>query len=196
MGFWSILLLHHVRFSCGWALVHTIVKRGSHIRSQIITACRTLFAPPYKFNQTSTSTASIKDFDASTGYGENSILANIRKEKIFKKKTSSGVVFASHFDPYPHCNSEYSTGKFVAAEFSEKEMGKNYATHLNDVKHWADMNKTVVDRLRHEWFTRAMGSFAMGLSDPGTHLAEAHEDALRAELAGRTGDTNSESENA
>ncbi|KAF7334993.1 hypothetical protein MVEN_02249500 [Mycena venus] len=207
-------------------MVKLITKRGSHIWSQIITVCRTLFAPHYRFNRTSTSTASInanrdlseklangaayhyKDVDTGTGYGENSILADIRKEKIFKKKTSLGVVFASHFDPYPlptlaleftvlqHCNSEFSTGKFVAAEFSEKEMGKNYLTHLNDLTHWAAINKTVVDKLRHKWFTRAMGSFAIGPSDAGTHLTEAHEDALRAELAGRTGDTDSESENA
>jgi hypothetical protein len=55
-----------------------------------------------------------------------------------------------------HCNNELSTGEFVSAEFTEKEMAKNYTTHLNDIQRWADMNKNVVDKLRHKWFTRAM----------------------------------------
>ncbi|KAJ7859054.1 hypothetical protein B0H14DRAFT_3631352 [Mycena olivaceomarginata] len=241
------------RFKITDRIIKLITKRGSHIRSQIITVYRTLFAPHYsaihhivatalgfsaavakkwwlalyKFNRTSTSTATInanrdlsekladgavyhyKDVDAGTGYGENSILAVVRKEKIIKTKTSLGVIFASHFDPYPlptlaleftvlqHCNSEFSTGKFVATEFTEKEMAKNYATHLNDIQRWADMNKNVVDNSATSGSpTPCTGSFAKGPSDAGTHINEAREDALRAELAGRTGDTDSESEEA
>jgi hypothetical protein len=104
--------------------------------------------------------------EAGTGYGENSILHDMRKEKIFKKKTSLGVVFASHFQLYrsppllwslpryffpplsflsllilsfllklQHCNSEFSTSRFVAAEFTEEAMRKDYVTHLKDIQH-------------------------------------------------------------
>ncbi|KAF7372601.1 hypothetical protein MVEN_00122900 [Mycena venus] len=208
------------RFKITDRIIKLITKRGSHMRSQIITVCRTLFAPHYKFNRTSNSTATInanrdlsekladgavyhyKDVDAGTGYWENSILADVRKEKIFKDKDVLGCYLCVPLRPLPTPNScigvyrctEFSTGKFVAAEFTEKEMVKNYATHLNDIQRWADMNKNVVDKLRHKWLTRAI--FAKGPSDAGTHINEAREDALRAELAGRTGDTDSESEEA
>ncbi|KAJ7790485.1 hypothetical protein B0H14DRAFT_210673 [Mycena olivaceomarginata] len=207
-------------------MIKLITKRGSWIRSQIITACRTLFAPHYQFNRTSASSAVIeanrelsdklskgavyhyKDVDASTGYAENSILGHIRKESLFKKKTSLGIIFASHFDPYPaptlaiefsalqHCNSEWSTGKFVMAEFTEKEVSKNYATHLKDIQRWADINKGVVDNIRRKWYKRASQGLVADASEGATHISQTWEEALRAELAGRTGETDSESEQA
>ncbi|KAJ7872643.1 hypothetical protein B0H14DRAFT_3438778 [Mycena olivaceomarginata] len=84
-----------------------ITKRGSWIWGQIVTACRASFALHYKFNRTSTSTATIKtnrdlseklaqgktyhykDIDAGTGYGENGILSHIRKAVVFKDKKKS-----------------------------------------------------------------------------------------------------------
>ncbi|KAJ6545181.1 hypothetical protein B0H19DRAFT_955747 [Mycena capillaripes] len=173
------------RFSLTERMIKLITKRGSWIRGQIVSACRASFALHYKFNRTSTSTATIKanrdlseklaegatyhykDIDAGTGYGQNGILSHIRKAVVFKDKKSLGVIFASHFELYPFsllaleftalqlCNSEWSTGKFVASAFSEKEIGKDYETHLQDIKHWAELNTEVVDKLRRKWYTRA-----------------------------------------
>ncbi|KAF8207985.1 hypothetical protein K438DRAFT_1961486 [Mycena galopus ATCC 62051] len=205
-------------------MIKLITKRGSWIRGQLVTSARILFAPHYKFNRTSASTAVInanrdlseklaegamyhyKDPNAGTGYAENSILADLRKESIFKKKTSLGVIFASHFNPYPvpalaieftvlqHCNSEWSTGKFVSAEFTEKDSRKNYVTHVEDIERWVELNKNVVENLRRKWYNRASHGFASAASGTSSHINKDREDALRAELAGRTGETDSESE--
>ncbi|KAJ7809988.1 hypothetical protein B0H13DRAFT_1927569, partial [Mycena leptocephala] len=100
-------------------MIKLMTKRGSHVRSQIVAACRALFAPHYKFNRSLTSASAIntnrdlsaklkdgtayhyKDVEASTGYAGNSILADIRHAVVFKNKKSLGVIFASHFSPYP-----------------------------------------------------------------------------------------------
>jgi hypothetical protein len=41
------------------------------------------------------------------------------------------------------------------AKFTEKEVSKNYATHLKDIQRWADINKGVVDNIRRKWYKRA-----------------------------------------
>ncbi|KAJ7911233.1 hypothetical protein B0H13DRAFT_2660635 [Mycena leptocephala] len=214
-----------LHYSITERMIKLMIKRGSHVRSQIVTACRALFAPHYKFNRTSTSTSAInanrdlsaklkdgaayhyKDVEASTGYAGNSILPDIRHAVVFKNKKSLGVIFASHFSPYPlptlameftvldFCTSEWSTGVHVPAEFSEKEVLQSYETHLNDIKHWASMNEGVVDNLRRKWYTRAIRSFGPAASsNSSTHINRSREEALRAELAGRTGETDSETE--
>ncbi|KAJ7844633.1 hypothetical protein B0H14DRAFT_3455492 [Mycena olivaceomarginata] len=109
----------------------------------------------------------VDDVDTGEGYAENSIFSDIRGAVVFKNKSSLGAIFASHFNPYPfptlaleflrldHCNSEWSTGRFISAEFKEKELYKTYTTHLNDIRNWAAMNQTVVDNLCFKWYTRA-----------------------------------------
>jgi hypothetical protein len=53
------------------------------------------------------------------------------------------------------CNSEWSTGKHEQSTFSEKQVGRDYLTHLADIKNWAKINPEVVDKLRRKWYTRA-----------------------------------------
>ncbi|KAJ7333267.1 hypothetical protein DFH08DRAFT_966102 [Mycena albidolilacea] len=135
------------------------------------------------------------------------ILLDIRKAAVFKDNDSVGAVFASHFELYPFvllalefaalglCNSEWSTGKHEQSTFSEKQVGRDYLTHLADIKNWAKINPEVVDKLRRKWYTRAShltGSSAT--ANVQTHITPTQADALRAELAGRTGDTDSEAE--
>ncbi|KAJ7927944.1 hypothetical protein B0H13DRAFT_1969808 [Mycena leptocephala] len=201
-----------LHYSITERMIKLMIKRGSHVRSQIVTACRALFAPHYKFNPHQPKLKDgaayhYKDVEASTGYAGNSILPDIRHAVVFKNKKSLGVIFASHFSPYPlptlameftvldFCTSEWSTGVHVPAEFSEKEVLQSYETHLNDIKHWASMNEGVVDNLRRKWYTRAIRSFGpTASSNSSTHINRSREEALRAELAGRTGETDSETE--
>ncbi|KAJ6564346.1 hypothetical protein B0H19DRAFT_1140846 [Mycena capillaripes] len=213
------------RYSTNERMLKLITKRGSWIRGQVISACRLLFAPHYHFNRGSASTAAIKGNEAlskklakdalyhykdmanGTGYGENGILLNIRKAVVFKDKHSIGVIFASKFELYPFpllalefaalqlCNREWSTGKFVASAFAEKEVGESYKTHLQDIQRWAEYDTVVIDKLRRKWYKRASQSLGpVTAADAATHISVAREDALRAELAGRTGDTDSEPE--
>ncbi|KAJ7148840.1 hypothetical protein C8R46DRAFT_1310955 [Mycena filopes] len=167
-------------------MIKLITKRGSHVRSQIVTACRALFAPHYKFNRTSTSTSAIKfnrdlstdlcynarfhykDVDAATGFAENSIFNHIRQAVIFKNKTSLGAVFTSRFNPYPEpataleftavhfCAKEYSTGQFIRADFLEKDVIDDYNTHLADIRGWAEMDEAVVLNIRKKWYNRGV----------------------------------------
>ncbi|KAJ7719572.1 hypothetical protein B0H16DRAFT_1606126 [Mycena metata] len=208
-------------------MLKLIAKRGSHIRSQIITACRALFAAHYKFNRTSTSKAAIKantelaaslcdearfnykDIKNQTGYAENTIFNDIRRAVIFKTKKAIGAIFQSHFNPYPleavalefttvhFCAIEWSTGQFVQTKFEEKEVGEAYITHLNDLRRWEELDKVVIRNIRAKWYKRAIGPLKLAAADgpSGTHIDEKRENLLRQELAGRTGETDSEDEN-
>ncbi|KAJ7501399.1 hypothetical protein B0H11DRAFT_1993060 [Mycena galericulata] len=201
-----------------------ITKRGSHVRGQIVSAIRTLFAPHYNFNHTGTAAAiqsnitlsaklldaatfGYKDIDERKGYAGNKILDNSRHVVIFADKRSLGSIFASHFDPYPlptvaleflaleHCAQEWSTGKFVAAQFTEKAMSKSYGDHLKDINKWAEFNTEVVRNLRHKWYVRASRSLGLATVSKGdSNINVDVEAALREELEGRTGETDSEAE--
>ncbi|KAJ6508169.1 hypothetical protein C8R45DRAFT_436900 [Mycena sanguinolenta] len=211
-------------FKINARMIKLIGKRGSHVRSQIVTAVRNLFAKHYGFNRTSTSSSAIKSnrelseklndgaafhyksVDDMTGYAGNAIFFDIRGAFLFKKKTALAAIFQSQFKPYPlpalalefvcldHCNSEWSTGRFVAAEFKEKDLLKKYTTHLADITTWAEINKTVVNNLRLKWYTRTSGTITGPSTDVATNIDEARADALRGELDGHTGLTDSEAE--
>ncbi|KAF7342934.1 hypothetical protein MVEN_01723200 [Mycena venus] len=143
-----------------------------------------------------------------TGYGENKILLNICKAAAFKDNDSVGNIFASHFKLYMFvllalefaalelCNSEWSNGKHEQSTFSEKQVGRDYLTHLTDIENWAEMNPEVVDKLRRKWYTRASSHLtgSGATANVQTHITLTQVDALHAELTGRTGDTNSETE--
>ncbi|KAJ7444665.1 hypothetical protein FB451DRAFT_1413063 [Mycena latifolia] len=156
---------------------------------------------------TKKATFGYKDIDTRTGYGANSILTDIRHLTTFKNRHSVGAVFASRFNPYPletvalefavleFCANEWSTGAFVAAQFFEKDVLKSYNTHLKDIRDWHGYNEEVVNNIRRTWFSRA--SCSLNLATPAnadTHIDPAQEAALRDELAGRTGATDSEQE--
>ncbi|KAJ7456358.1 hypothetical protein B0H11DRAFT_2244042 [Mycena galericulata] len=203
-----------------------ITKRGSHVRGQIITAMRTLFAAHYKFNRSGTPAAiqsniklsaflldeasfGYKDVSARTGYGGNKILDECRHLVLFKDKTSLGAIFASHFNPYPcqtvaveflaleHCAQEWSTGRFVAAQFSEKSMLASYTDHVNDIQKWAAFNVNAVTNIRIRWYERASRALGLATTSKGdTNISFNREAALRDELDGRTGATDSEADEA
>ncbi|KAJ6601844.1 hypothetical protein DFH09DRAFT_1069396 [Mycena vulgaris] len=62
-----------------------------------------------------------------------------------------------------------------------------------------DVNKVVVEKIRSKWYRRASQPNSHGLCASGnvhTHIEDDDEESLRIELAGRTGDTDSEAEGA
>lgn len=77
------------------------------IRSNITLSADLLEEASFGYKVSSSVTAlfpfdfSFQDVDARTGFAGNKILDNSRHVVLFKDKGSLGVVFASHFDPYP-----------------------------------------------------------------------------------------------
>jgi hypothetical protein len=54
-----------------------------------------------------------------------------------------------------HCLNEWSTGKHVRADFSEKLSAEGYHAYVADLETWNDLNKTVVDNTRKKYYLRA-----------------------------------------
>ncbi|KAJ7649246.1 hypothetical protein B0H17DRAFT_1215370 [Mycena rosella] len=201
-----------------------ITKRGSHIRGKTVDGFRPLFATHYGFQRSTKAAivksnkaksdalihkASFhyKDPVARTGYGENSIIAEARHHSVFKNKYSLGVIFGSYFNPIPgpylamdfsvleFLATEWSTGIHIPSQFTEKEMSKAYQIHLADVATWCSTHPVVTENIRRRLYKKAcIGLRVTATSEERTHIDDAQKDALRAELAGRTGDTDSEPE--
>ncbi|KAF7358734.1 hypothetical protein MSAN_01212400 [Mycena sanguinolenta] len=143
-----------------------------------------------------------------TGFGENKIIAAARQAMTFKDKDSSGVLFPSYFNPYPvsalafelatleFVIREWSTGSFIQAKFTEKDVAKVYKVHLADTQTWNACNEAVTENIRRKWYRRASETFITDTPEAAlsSNIDSAQADALRAELSGRTGDTESEPE--
>ncbi|KAJ7199446.1 hypothetical protein GGX14DRAFT_572828 [Mycena pura] len=143
-----------------------------------------------------------------TGFAEHKIFTQARSNTIFRADDSIGVVFPQYFQPLSlecialdiatlhHCIEEWSTGKHVSSEFKETKFKANYDKHLAAAQEWNDINPTVVGKIRQKMYIRASASRASKEShpEPTAGIDAAQADALRAELSGRTGDTDSEVE--
>ncbi|KAJ7247118.1 hypothetical protein B0H12DRAFT_1324928 [Mycena haematopus] len=201
-----------------------IRARGSQKRGKMVEAYRALCASHFGFQRSTATkhieanrqkAAALlegaafhyKDPKTRTGYGGNKIITAARQATTFKARDSSGVLFPSYFDPYPvpaiafdlttleFVIREWSSGSFVQGKFTEKEVGKRYRVHLADTETWSKLDEAVVKKIRHNWYRRASETF---LTEPASQVSTNIDDAaiaaLRAELAGRTGDTDSEAE--
>ncbi|KAF8208318.1 hypothetical protein K438DRAFT_1755014 [Mycena galopus ATCC 62051] len=147
-----------------------------------------------------------KDPKTRTGYGGNKIITAACQATTFKARDSSGVLFPSYFDPYPlpaialdfamlkFVIREWSSGSFIQSKFSEKDVAKRCHVHLADTEKWSKLNEDVVKNIRHNWYHRI---FEMFVTESPLQLSTNIDDkaivALCTELAGRTGDTDSES---
>ncbi|KAJ7495744.1 hypothetical protein B0H11DRAFT_2276744 [Mycena galericulata] len=212
------------RYALTDRMAKLITKRGSHIRGKVVDSHRALFASNYDFQRTGSKGAiaanklkaqalldgasfHYKDPASRTGFAQNAILAAARHHTIFKNKHSLAAVFRSYFDPIPapylaldfavleHLTMEWTTGVLVPSLFTEKDMAKSYDIHLADIKKWCETNPTVTENLRKKWFRRS--SQALGLARPveeSTNIDATHQEALRSEWEGRTGETDSEEE--
>ncbi|KAF7349948.1 hypothetical protein MVEN_01295700 [Mycena venus] len=59
---------------------------------------------------------------------------------------------------------------------------------------WSNTNEEVVKNIRHKWYRKASQTLTTAPVLLTTNMDEADEEALRDELAGRTGNTDTESE--
>ncbi|KAJ7749095.1 hypothetical protein DFH07DRAFT_1035458 [Mycena maculata] len=205
----------------GKHMLKLITKCGSHIHGKVVDSFRPLFPSHYGF-QRSLSKAAIaankakseallegasfhyKDVVASTGYGENTIIAAARSHIIFKNKHSLAAIFCSYFDPIPPALEfsvleflvkEWSTGTHIPDTFTEKDNAASYETHLKDINKWCATNPTVTEKIRARWYKRASQTFSFEASSKErTNIDDVRQEAIRSELEGRTGDTDSEPE--
>ncbi|KAF8124505.1 hypothetical protein K438DRAFT_2034210 [Mycena galopus ATCC 62051] len=201
-----------------------IRARGSQKRGKMVEAYRVLCAPHFGFQRSTTTkhieanrrkvvallegaAFHYKDPKTRTGYGGNKIITAARQATTFKARDSSGVLFPSYFDPYPlpaialdfatleFVIREWSSGSFIQSKFSEKDVAKRYHVHLADTEKWSKLDEDVTKNIRHNWYRRASETFVTeSTSQLSTNIDDKAIAALRAELAGRTGDTDSESE--
>ncbi|KAJ7300728.1 hypothetical protein DFH08DRAFT_828185 [Mycena albidolilacea] len=193
-----------------------ITKRGSHVRGKLIDTYRPLFATNYGFQRSQSKKAiaanqlkaqtllrkaafHYKDPSTRTGYAENPIITEARSQYIFKNKKALGAIFSLYFNPISaeylaldftilqSLTQEWSTGVEVRMKFSEKDMSEAYQTHLTDINEkWIKCNPTVTEKLQ---------DFAPAEPEQCTNIDAEDQDAIRMELEGRTGDTDSEEEN-
>ncbi|KAJ7853961.1 hypothetical protein B0H14DRAFT_3449923 [Mycena olivaceomarginata] len=212
-----------VRYKLLPRMIKVIVKRGSHIRGKVLDGYRPIFRTHYGFQRGNSkaviqanmakakallhkSSFHYKDPVTRTGYGENKIFADARPHYLFKNKNSLAAIFPSHFNPISSAHlaldftilqsltQEYSTGVHIPAEFTEKDMLKSYHTHLADIEKWIALNPAVTEKLRCKWYKRAAQDILPTELEQDTHIDDEDQHALRSQLEGRTGDTDSEDE--
>ncbi|KAK6974641.1 hypothetical protein R3P38DRAFT_3239041 [Favolaschia claudopus] len=93
------------------------------------------------------------------------------------------------------CVKQWSTGSFIASKFTEKAVVDSYEKYVKDVEKWSAMKPSVVENIRKKWYRRASETLTSEvINDNESSINDAQEEALRAELEGRTGDTDSEDE--
>ncbi|KAJ7193407.1 hypothetical protein GGX14DRAFT_577203 [Mycena pura] len=208
------------RFKLSHRMAKLITKRDSQVRGKVVdTAFRPLFITAYGF-QRSTSKKAIaenkkkaeallrkaafhyKDPLTCTGYGENAIITEARKLYLFKDKTSLAAVFPSYFNPISaelmaleftvlqFLAQEWTAGIQIKIQFTEKENGAAYQTHLHDItEKWMKLKPDVTEKLRSK-----CKYFAAVDAEKTSNIDDDDESMLRLELEGRTGDTDSEPE--
>ncbi|KAJ7207809.1 hypothetical protein B0H12DRAFT_964188, partial [Mycena haematopus] len=94
-----------------------------------------------------------------------------------------------------HLTREWSTGTHVPAQFSEKENAESYHKHLTGINDWCDDNPEVTTKIRARWYKRASQTFGHESTETVlTNTTAERRSANRAQLEGRTGDTDSEEE--
>ncbi|KAK7059344.1 hypothetical protein R3P38DRAFT_3522299 [Favolaschia claudopus] len=187
--------------------------RGSQVRGKTIETFRALFAGNYGLERSSSSKIiaankrkvaqllqnsafHYKDPAANplVGFAENRIIAQVRKATTFRTKESVGIVFPNYFNPISLGNiameliAEWSTGSFIASKFTEKAVVDSYEKYVKDVEKWSAMKPTVVENIRKKWYWRASETLTSEvINDNESSINDAQEEALRAELEGRTG---------
>ncbi|KAJ7156434.1 hypothetical protein C8R43DRAFT_949308 [Mycena crocata] len=190
-----------VRYICTDRMNRLITKRGSHICGKILDGFRPVFASHYGFQRTASKPGIRANKDKSEKLMDDTAFH-------YKNKSSLGAIFRLSFNPIPAAYlaldftvleflaREWSTGTHIVAKFTEKDNYASYETPLNDVKNWCALRPAVTKIIRRKWFKRATETLGLEPASAvaATRLDEAQLDALRLELAGRTGETDSEPE--
>ncbi|KAF8951859.1 hypothetical protein BDZ97DRAFT_1931639 [Flammula alnicola] len=145
--------------------------------------------------------------ETQSGYAQGKIISECLQSAWFENKDSHGVVFEKLFNPVPFeimaliltildfCLDEWSSGKFEKATLWEKNVIARHKVFREDLEKWGQQNESVIKALRKKLYTRARrDAGAAELSTVKSSLTADALDRVRAELEGRTGETDSEAE--
>ncbi|KAL1661993.1 hypothetical protein GGF50DRAFT_90269 [Schizophyllum commune] len=144
---------------------------------------------------------------------EHPIVPRVLQEVIFpqsKGAAAMGVVYEKYFNPISlntlalifsqvrHCILEWSSGKLVPKDYTEKiaMQGEAFTTLLKDLQDWEDADPDLTKKLRAKMFKKAKNlSNVQGQSTTSVpRLTAERKRRIAAHLATRTGDTDSEVE--
>ncbi|KAF7288333.1 hypothetical protein HMN09_01403000 [Mycena chlorophos] len=195
-----------VDYACTTHVSRLITARTSRIRGDLVSDhIRPKTQTQYKFGD---GAYQCKDPATLARRFENPIVFNIIKSACFNKKFGSmGVVFEEMFSPISlelialiytgvqWCIEEWSTGRQIKKTFDGNTASRSYVGMLADVKKWEAMDPTFCETLRKKW-TRKLRESA-GVEDeeaPPSIVTEQVQERMRDDIAGRTGDTDSEPE--
>ncbi|KAF8811837.1 hypothetical protein BYT27DRAFT_7088601 [Phlegmacium glaucopus] len=202
------------RFELTSRMEGLIKKRGSRIRGHVLNQVRSQIVATYGFSrQTSMTTLAkncllsaqlaegaafhYKDPSKPSGYAQNKIISEVIHLAWFEDATAPGVMFPDLVNPISFntmaliftlikfCIKEWSTGKYVAVQFSEKTCIDSYRVNQADLATWGNINSLVVENMWKKLYNRARrNAGVLDDSKPITHLIGAVEDRVRNELEG------------
>ncbi|KAF8950927.1 hypothetical protein BDZ97DRAFT_1933152 [Flammula alnicola] len=199
-------------------------RRGSRIRGHALDQIRPLMVNVFGFKRgTDAKTVAwnrdlytklktkaafhYKNPETFSGYAQGKIISEILHAIWFEDTNSQGVTFKNLFNPIPletlaliftildFCLDEWSDGTRVKAKLWGKDIKDRHEIFRKDLAEWEALNVEVVTAIRRKLYTRSSrnaGVATQNVTKP-TLSAEAKERA-REELAGRTGETDSEME--
>ncbi|KAF5365652.1 hypothetical protein D9758_003163 [Tetrapyrgos nigripes] len=152
-----------------------------------------------------------KDTTNCTGFAENPVFQLILRLACFGQgHDSPGIVFARFFDPVSletlalfmtqihHIMRQWSTGIYIrhgkTNPFSETGYTAIHKKHLHELQLWQELNEYVVTQIRKRMYTRARAKSGIDPPKIKSLITGELQDKIAQELAGRTGDTESERE--
>ncbi|KAI0709806.1 hypothetical protein C8Q76DRAFT_578238, partial [Earliella scabrosa] len=143
-----------------------------------------------------------------TGFVQHPYISKAIRIAFFKDARSGiGFRFPEAFNPIPtetvallltiirfHLE-EWVTGKHIQGQFKETEYAAIYQGILKDINKWVGDNDMIWKNIRAKWYKRAFRAGGGVLVDGvEVRVPQAIMEEAQAELAGRTGLTNSEPE--
>ncbi|PPQ76235.1 hypothetical protein CVT24_009446 [Panaeolus cyanescens] len=199
-----------------------IRQRSSRIRGQAVTTIRSIVDSSYGFKKKTdpkTVANNIETYqkfrgvfhykkpEERLGFAEGKIIQECIQAVWFDNKNSHGIVFKNMFNPISlgtlslvftaidHCLEEWSTGRHLKTGFEERTVSSKHQVFRADLVQWSNQNESVVKAIREKFFKRICRD--AGISIEPTIKPTLTGDSLvqvRNELAGRTGETDSEAE--
>ncbi|THG92880.1 hypothetical protein EW026_g8183 [Hermanssonia centrifuga] len=145
-----------------------------------------------------------------TGLNEPAIIFRGLQAELFKNHADIGIEFHAEFNPLPlptialmltileYGIESWRDGVYNADHaFTEKLYHSRYTEHLKQVNEWAALNEEVCIKIRSSMFKRILrlGNIQLNTGNiVGVALSNEARDRARAEMATRTGETDSENE--
>ncbi|PBK70868.1 hypothetical protein ARMSODRAFT_1017646 [Armillaria solidipes] len=201
-----------------------IKKRSPHVRGALKADIKPLVAAMYgfvasaskgtikqnksKYVMLATGGAfTCKDPQAMRRRFENKIIPMIITEYFFGHRKAPGILWEDAFNPIKpetlaliitlieHCINEWADGNFKAQELHETTQNARYINHLKDINAWCKEDHKVTMNIRRLWTTkgRTHADIQPKQASDG-YVNDAERERLRADLQGRTGETDSEAE--